>query len=204
MILWTIHPLKVYELIQRTGVYRCDPAQCDMLDFSKEQYDWLACQMSKRLDPPECVKYPVWAWYKQEWKRCKPDLRRERWANGRGGENYVCMEIDIPDNRVLLSDFDNWHLPLNNGFLSSSEEECDALEKYYNSLDEAAKKAYKYKNWEQVFNITPFENDWERRGSWVQATFWELQKSQITAVRFFKTERPARCLNAIFMMLTAM
>ena len=115
MILWTMQPLNVYEMIQGTGVYRCDPARSSMigLEFT-EQYDWLVEKMTERIGPPpDGVKYPVWAWYKQNGKRSKPDLRSERWGYGPGGEMYTCIEIDIPDDKVLLSDFDVWHLPLN-------------------------------------------------------------------------------------------
>ena len=189
MILWTMQPLNVYEMIQRTGVYRCDPARSSMIRMEfTEQYDWLAEKMSERIGPPpKGVKYPVWAWYVQNSKRHKPDLRSERWGYGPGGTAYTCLEVDIPDDQVLLSDFDMWHVPLNNGLISDSEEEDAAQEVYYNSLSEEQKKAYRDKNWERIFDVTPFENDWIRRGDWVQATFWELKKEQIRDVQYFTT-----------------
>lgn len=90
---------------------------------------------------------------------------------------------------VLLSDFDSWHIILNNGLFSASEEEADQKDAYYDSLPVTEQKAYKEKNWEKVFDIIPFENDWTRRGNWVQATFWELRKDMIRDVRFFRTGR---------------
>lgn len=104
-----------------------------------------------------------------------------------GHRPFTCLEIDIPDDKVLLSDFETWHVPLNHGLMSDTEEEDAAQEAYYNSLTDEQKKAYRDWNWEQVFDVTPFENDWVRRGSWVQATFWELRKEQIRKVRFFTT-----------------
>ena len=189
MILWTMQPLHVYEMIQHTGIYRCDPARSTMMRMEfTEQYDWLVVKMAERIGPPpEGVKYPVWAWYKQNGKRHKPDLRSERWGYGRGGEAYTCLEINIPDDKVLLSDFDAWHGPLNSGLLSDTEEEDAEQETYYNSLTDEQKKVYRYKNWERIFDIDPFENDWTRRGDWVQATFWELKREQIRDVRFFTT-----------------
>ena len=187
MILWTIQPLPIYEMIQQTGVYRCDPAQCSMPEFT-EQYDWLAAKMAERIGPPpEGVKYPVWAWHTKNGKRKKLDLRHERWSNGLDGKPHICLEIDIPDRQVLLSDFEN--LPLNNGLISETEEEYIAQESYYNSLTSEQQKAYRDWNWERVFDVCPFENDWIRRGDWIQATFWELRKEQIRAVRFFTTAK---------------
>ena len=197
MILWTMQPLQIYEMIQRMGVYRCDPARSSMMRMEfTEQYDWLVAKMTERIGPPpEGVKYPVWAWYKQNGKRHKPDLRSERWGYGGDGEPYTCLEIGVPDDQVVLSDFDSWHVPLNNWLLSDTKEEDAAQESYYKSLTEVQQKAYREWNWERIFDVTPFENDWIRQGDWVQATFWELKKEQIRAVRFFKTAKRKRELG---------
>ena len=186
-----MQPLQVWEMLQESGVYRCDPTKSSMLEMRfKEHYDWLVSKMTKRIGPPpEGVSYPVWAWYKQNGKRSKPDLRSERWGYGRGGEAYTCIEIDVPDDQVVLSDFDVWHVPLNNGLISETEEEDIAQYAYYDPLTPEQQKAYRDRNWERVFDVSPFENDWIRRGDWVQATFWELRKEQARAVRFFKTAR---------------
>ena len=94
--------------------------------------------MIKRIGPPpEGVVYPVWAWYKQNGKRKKPDLRSERWGYGPGDEDYTCIEFEIPEDHVLLSDFDSWHTILNNGLFSDSEEEADQKDAYFESLPPA-------------------------------------------------------------------
>ncbi len=91
--------------------------------------------MRKKIgEPPEGVAFPVWAWYMWENVRKKPDLRRERWGNGFQGDRFACMEIDISDEKVVLTDFD----------------------------------------------------EWTKRSSSIQATFWELRKEQIRNVRFFE------------------
>ena len=87
MKLWTIQPLEVCHLVQQNGVYRCDPSLFSMPEFSK-QYDWLAERMADKIGPPPVgVKYPVWAWYMQNGKNRKPDLRTERWSYGPGEED---------------------------------------------------------------------------------------------------------------------
>lgn len=189
MLLWTIQPLEIWRMIRETGVYRCDPAQSSMQESEfTEQYDWLIRQMKKRIGPPpEGVIYPVWAWYKQNGKRKKPDLRGQRWRYGAGDEDHACIEFEIADDRVLLSDFDSWHTILNNCLFSDSEADADEKDAYYNALPAEEQKIFQEKNWEQVFDITPFENDRTRRGDWVQATIWELRKDMVRDVRFFKT-----------------
>ena len=187
MILWTMQPVEVWQEIQETGVYLCDPARSSMPEFT-DMYEWLIRQMEQRIGPPPAgVTYPVWAWYMQNGKHRKPDLRTERWGYGPGGEEYACIEFEIPDDRVLLSDFEVWHIVLCNGLIAESEEEDNRQDTYYDSLTSEEQKAYKDKNWERVFDITPQDNHWIKRGSWVQATFWELRKEMIRGVRFFIT-----------------
>ena len=117
--------------------------------------------------------------------RRKPDLRRERWTYGPKGEKYACLTIDIPEEQVLLHNFDSWSLILLDALISETEAEDQKLERAYMALDAAGKKRMKETNWKRVFDISPLENHWILRGSSIQATFWELRKEQIKNVRFF-------------------
>ena len=190
MILWTIQTEEVYETIQKTGVYHCDSFR-SFLKECKIQYDWLVCQMIKRIgDKPTEVEYPVWAWYQWEGERKKPDLRSERWGNGWKGDRFACMEIDIPEQDVLLSDLHLCSIMLNNGLLSETEEESIELENKYNRLSEQKKWEMKSKNGEGVFDLSPLENGWIIRGDSIQATFWELRIDQIRSVRMFTSASP--------------
>ena len=189
MTLWTIQPEKLYYSILKTGKYICDPLQFNMPEFV-EMYNWLVLQMKKRIgDPPEGVIYPVWAWHTQRSKRHKPDLRSERWANGYDGEKFVCLEIEVPDEQVLLSDFDLWSLILLDSIITETEEEDHKLTEIYKKLTPQKQLEMKYKNWNRVFDVTPFENEWTRRGPWIQATFWVLTKDMIKKVRRFKAAK---------------
>ena len=190
MILWTIQSEKVYNTILRTGVYHCDLGQSPFYDF-KPQYDWLVEQMIKRVgERPDGVEYPVWAWYQWEGARKKPDLRRERWGNGWKGDRFACMEIDIPDKDVLLSDFDLWSIMLNDGLLSETEEEDSELENKYNAISEEEQREMKKKNRKRVFDLSYLNNKWILRGDSIQATFWELRREQIRNVRMFTSAVP--------------
>ena len=68
---------------------------------------------------------------------------------------------------------------------SLTEEEDKVIEAEYSGLSEDEKCEYKSGNWENVFNIEPFRNDWIIKGDSIQATFWELKAEQIRKVRFF-------------------
>ena len=152
--LWTMQTRDVWESLQRTGVYRTDTALCWMAEELPHAYSWLAREMTKRVGPPpQGVDYPVWAWYMQNGRHKKPDLRSERWCYGPGDEDYCCIELEIAPQRVLLSDFDVWHSVLNNGLISDTEEEDAALEAFHASLADAEKTAYKEKNWERALTF---------------------------------------------------
>ena len=189
MILWTIQPERVFRLIYKRGVYRCDLSKSGMKDFAG-QYDWLVAQMKKRIcPPPKGVKYPVWAWYR--WRRTKkrPDLRGIRWWWGQKGDKFYRLEIDIPNSEVLLSDFDGWAWQvLNSWILTDTEQEYDELHKIYDTLSAEDKKNFLAKNWERIFNISHFENGWTNRGNTIQATFWELRRENIRSFTQFITE----------------
>ena len=190
MILWTIQPDTVFKLIYTRGHYRCNAGRVWMLDFARPQYDWLVSQMKKRIGPPpDGVKYPVWAW--QRWTRTKkrPDLRGIRWYWGQKGDKFYRIEIDIPDSEVLLFDGNGWSWAvLNSWIISYTEEEDNELHKIYDTLSPEDKKNFLAKNWERIFDITPFDNHWTRRGECVQATFWELKREQVRSFTPFITE----------------
>ena len=167
-----------------TGEYICNFKK-SVMKYYQDTYDWLVEQMISKIgDPPDCVKYPVWAWYK-DGKKYKPDLRNARFGYGKKGDKYACIEIEVPDEDVVLSDFDNWIVILNDGLISETEEEDEIIEKTYNSLSEEEKKIMKSENWRRVFDISPFNNGWDVRGEYIQATFWMLKKDYIRGVRFF-------------------
>lgn len=185
MTLWTIQPEELYHSILKTGKYVCDPQKFGMPEFT-EMYDWLVVQMRKRIgEPPDGVIYPVWAWHTQRSKRQKPDLRSERLANGYDGDKLVCLEIEVPDEQVLLSDFDLWSLILLDALITETEEEDNEIDKIYKALAPEKQLELKYENWKRVFDITSLDNEWMRRGSWIQATFWVLTKDMIKKVRYF-------------------
>ena len=186
MILWTCQEEAVYNELLKTGVYRCDLNLSSMKDCC-EKYDWLVRQMKQRIGPPpEQVTYPVWAIYQQSDKHRKPDLRRERWGFGCDGERFACIEIEIPDRDVLLSDFDAWCMLLSDFLISDTEQEGCCLEAQYEALSPSEKRRMKEKNRERVFDLSPLNNGWARRGYEIQATFWELRLEQVRDVRFFR------------------
>ena len=175
MILWTTQDDASYKELLKKGVFRCDLRAEGLPDF-KAAYDWLVDQMIERIGPkPRGVVYPIWAWFQWREKSKKPDLGHLRRNCGRKGKRFVRLELEIPDKDVLLSDFELWHYVLRNSALTYSEEEYDALERKRFSLSQEEYQKIKENTWRTIFDLSPIDTDWIRRGKSIQATFWELR-----------------------------
>ncbi len=180
MIVWTNQPGTVYQGIMKNGFFICDPSKSVLLsddnDFQRA-YSWMIRQLKERVGmPPKSVRYPIWAWYKRNFKHQHPDFRECR-----DYDDQVCMEIEISENDILLSDFDNWHCVLNNYYLATAknETEFDQKNNYYDSLSVQNQGIIKHQSWQKIFDIRPCHGEWTQNGAYVQGCFWRLDKNQI-------------------------
>lgn len=190
MKLWTIQPVYILNELEQYGVYRARTERISMPEFLP-RYDWLCDFLNKKDARPEGVEYPVWAWHTFCGKRKKPDLRYT--CYGAKGEELVCMELDVPDDKVLLSDFELWHFVLNDWWLDTgmfepdfTEEQYDVNHKAFKALSKEEQQAEKEKSWLNIFEVdTVVDNDFIRRGVDVQAIFWELRIEWIKKIQYF-------------------
>lgn len=135
----------------------------------------------------------MWGWYHWEGKeRPKPDLRSS--GHLPKGATGVRIEFEIPENRVILSDFDAWHFVLNRWFLCLCEKED---KDFTEELERAGiPQRWPYpepfrsriiNSWQCIFDQEAGDPEW--RGSLsrrsIQATFWELKLSQVRHVDTF-------------------
>jgi len=188
MQLWTVQPYNVYETLTATGIYKCNPNLSSLLEEDSfiNAYKWISNEMKNRVGNPSAdITFPVWAWYCVDGKNKRPDMRT---MGMRVFEESVLMEIEIQDNKVLLSDFEHWHLVLNdNIFYKASllenipfkewDIETDKEDVYYENLSDEEKITYKENSWKNIFSP-----DIVSRSAYVQATFWELKKEHIKKI----------------------
>ena len=185
--IWTIQPEPFYEQLKIEKVFHCNPALTD--EYFRKAYDWLAQQMAVRIGPPpDGILYPIWAWHTIDGKNQKPDLRRSEYKEY--DAQPVCLELQIPDNQVLLSDYDAWHIVLYNGYYFdyTNDEEADIQDAWFDSLPPDEQTNVKTKSWEKIFDI--YSQNADSEGLYVQATFWELRLEQVVSVRHFKGRQP--------------
>jgi hypothetical protein len=174
MILWTIQHEIAFEKMITTGVLRTDS---DHLLFDGDlvtAYRWMAEQMRIRIGaPPEGVEFSVWAWYQWEGKRKRPDMRTHGlW--GEKGTPIVLLTLDVPDDKVLLSDFDYWHCVLN---------DCEIIFPY--SETACYTEEEKRKSWENIFDISCSFVDNKETSLSTQATLWEIKREWVIKAEHF-------------------
>ena len=171
MRLTTVQPYEVLENLRSSGRFVCDITKSSLASSKdcvfRVAYNWLVQKMEKRIGPaPIGVKYPIWAWYRND------DDYANWYSDGR---RYAKITIDIDSSRVVLSDYVDWHCVLNNCPLldgAISEEEFDSE---WDSCVAAGPEAVQA-TWEQVFRSD---------SKYVQATFWELRLSDVVDVEVF-------------------
>lgn len=59
MRLWTIQPVEVVNILERDGVFTCDPEKSEYYNAFYDAYLWIAAEMDKRNIPhPDGIKLP--------------------------------------------------------------------------------------------------------------------------------------------------
>ena len=202
MRLWTVQRPEVYETLKAKGVYHCDhnillaKRDPDAYNDITDAYAWMAKQMLHRIgNPPSGVVFPIWAWHTWDCQHKRPDMRRLGFNCFLFGGDKVLMEIEIPDEQVLLSDKVLWDYVLCKDYCGDhdvelSEDKFDeAWEKqnnWLNSLTEAQRTEVIEKSWEKVFDVFPLRKSDYYTTLDIQATFWELKLDQVVMTWHFK------------------
>jgi len=168
MLIWSLQTLSVWEIARKIGYL--EGAQEHAM--FPEHYKWMMGEMSKRL-PNYIGEYPIWLWVK------KPDMRSS--AHFIGGTKCVRLTLEIDDNDVLISDFDRWHLVLNNGFCSDNEQEDE-------NFDNGKLNITKEESWERIFDLNRnVDVEWTGNGEWLQGTTGRIYLDKVKKVEHFVT-----------------
>jgi len=199
MKLWTIQHQEAYKQLRKNGVLYANEEYLFCEDDFRHAYDWMSLELSKKDVMPEGIRYPIWAWYQWEGKRKKRDMRGSGFSTR--GDPIVQLEIEIPDEKVLLSDFELFHFVLNNLYMASTEEEDEQFQKWIESkgikygdwrCDESQNEELQIvkrkivESWAGIFDLTKEDDDWlygKNEDKSIQAVFWELREDQIIWAR---------------------
>lgn len=116
------------------------------------------------------------------------------------GGTGVRIALDVPDELVLLSDFEMWHYPLNRWYLPRSEEDDKLFER------ELAAEGFRVplpdilpdqlrvkmeKSWENIFDLEFYWEDLNRprEEKSIQATTWEIRLEWVIKLEMFNGSR---------------
>lgn len=172
MKLWSIQNEAAYELLLLNKTFQCDVNKSELASEKcfKNAYNWMKNEMMDILDIQTEV-YPIWAWYKYENKCKRPNLRKSGYALK--GTKCVCLELEIPDSKVVLSDFDLWHYVLNDCYFSQNNND----DIWFENLSSEEQLLAKEKSWKKIFDVID--------SSYIQATLFELRIEDIKNIKYF-------------------
>ena len=195
MKLWTVQSVDFYYALQKNGVVYCDRESWFCQEY-RPMYDWMAIEMRKRIgNPPQTeIRYPLWAWFQyNSRKKPKPPIS----PNILGSEDNigVVLEIEIPDNEVLLSDFCLWHIPLNGHPISEDKKLMRRFDSFRATLGGSCDfcdypsdlQRDIMSTWDAIFDLRTKNKRWTAKSMWnrpIQACFWELKLEQVLKVEF--------------------
>lgn len=141
----------------------------------KEGYDYIINRMNKYLkdktDYEEGLIAPIWGWYRyQDIKELNDD-----------NKDLYRIELEIDDNKVLLSDFDMYEniVIAGVGFFYSSDKKREEM--YQKEKLEGIEVIYKL--YDKMINKNHL-----RYAKFIQATFWKLKKEYIVSITRVKGE----------------
>ena len=181
MRLWTIQSVARLAHLDRDRVIYGSPEHVSEPEWMVP-YSWMVEQMRKRL-PDFSGNHPIWAYTH------KPDLRTHR-HYGDPGEFQVRMEIEVPDGRCLVSDFELWHFVLN-GQPIGTRTEWDEWEVLLKSKRFDTPKAFE--TWERVFDkdFHLSDSDWFGSESVQQVCIDGLKAVEVIHVDVYQTPMKA-------------
>lgn len=206
-----------YNKLMKYGWLACDHNHYEVLANKYEQiansYKWMANQLRKRKDSfidffhnrtymIDSLVYPRWVWYSVDGET-NPLLIDKCFFTGIPGIFYFVF-LDIPDRRVLLSDYDMWHMCLNNCYIPEDDEDEKAFdeklasyqisypqlfdEKFYKEADNETKNAIcslreeTVNSWDKIFDLE--ENAHTKNSDKIiQGVTWILRKEDVEFVK---------------------
>lgn len=180
--LWTFQPMKLWETLQSENVLTVEPDLIKDYDIFHTPYDWMRGEMAHRL-PNYKGHYPWWAYFQSI-----PDLRG--WYGSFPQEHGVRLELQISADRVLISDYETWHLVLSQNYIPLTQLEDDIWEKEMANHSDISQPlpapwpAHIFDSWKRVFDLKALSTGGLWPADHLQACFEELRLIDVVEVTF--------------------
>lgn len=177
--MWTVQPPVVWESIQRDGRSVVKKQYLrkkygDMLWIFETAYGFLGKEMEKRLGRPKGAESPIWVY---------EDLR---YPHGEVGADL--LELQIPEEELMLFDSRDWERILNLAYLGTEEEQSafqgelrrqgvkDSAELFHKPFYPTLRRRVT-ESWQRLFREA------ERDAFYTMGAVWELKQEWVRSVR---------------------
>jgi len=191
MRVWLIAQGALWVRLQRDKELLYDPER--LPTHMQPFYDWMRQQMATCLADYQ-GHYPWWAWVRWTTKKPMPDLRS--WDQELNyfppEEPAVRLELLVPDQEVLCSDFGSWCLVLSNEYVARTQAEAEQWEQLA-PLDRTRERLEQ--SWQAIFDLdeTHWNVDWRSCNPIrIQGVFGHLRLEQVREVTLFRCRYPKR------------
>lgn len=183
MRLWTRQHVSVLEEIKKNRYYFAKKEHIELKndtisDYYLELYHWYIKRAEKFVKRERNDQYPIWAStnYKDRLQVV---------------EDTYLFELEVPEDRVVITDFDKWGYVVNYWYVPEDKEDerkhNEELKKMGIGDESAIVMGHKgnfypllrdkiLKSWNRIFEIE------SHKGAMTQATLWEIKKEWIIKV----------------------
>lgn len=188
MIIYTVQPINVWIHLKTHQHFDADIRKSHLiynrskLDFKQalDAYMWLAKQYTLKTSKP--IKVPVWAWvkYNDQTDLFKANIPKYY-------DNQAMLKLDVPKDKLLLSDFDLWNLCLDYCYIGKDEQDMDAFYSHCDRLDKNAYDDAVMQSWQKIFDTQNSQS--------VQAILPHLELKDVQAVQIRRQNHKAKIIE---------
>lgn len=183
MILYTVQPESIWIHLKTHGHFYADLNKSlflyednDPFEAGIFAYRWMIKQYQQKCC--HSMTTPIWAWktYQGKTKLFKAHQNKYYF-------NQAMLKIDVPDDYVLLSDFEDWNICLNCGYVGTSDRDYDRFFAIEDQLSQTEYRKQVIDSWNRIFNV--------KDKPYVQAVIPYLDLNWVKAVQIKrKNHRP--------------
>lgn len=175
MILYTIQPESIWIHLKTHGHFYAELNKSlflyednDPFEAGIFAYRWMIKQYQQKCC--HSMTSPIWAWkiYQGKTKLFKAHQNKYYF-------NQVMLKIDVPDDYVLLSNFEDWNIVLNRGYVGLSDQDYDRFFTIEDQLSQTEYQKQVINSWNRIFNV--------KDKSYVQAVIPYLDLNWVKAVQ---------------------
>ena len=155
MKFYTIQKRSVWNKWKKQGFMKASDAKHDLFE---EAYVWMRSQMRTRLKGYKGEPI-IWLWTERPtWYKDWIHINRKK---------FVLLTVELNENEVVYSDFDAWHIVLNNTAFDDGE------------------------SWERVFDLKWIQENFleSHEKQRLQATAGVLDIGKVTDVKYFTNKK---------------